>query len=134
GVRFRGDADLPGCPRAPPLLRPASRYDPYSGTGGSRHVQAVRDGRGVAIHPASDAPRLRAGGPENVAQAERRDAVVDADGRRFRIGGPAANGRRELPHQAAAGEPCPGPSEVRRPASVERKAAGARAESEYADA
>ena len=75
------------------------------------HAQAVRDGRGLAVHSASDAARLRAGGPQDLAEAQCRDDPVHADDRRLRVGGSSAHGRRELPDQAAAGEPGAGPTQ-----------------------
>ena len=72
-------------------------------------AEALRHGRGVALHPAPDASRLRAGGAEDLAEAERRHDSGDADHRRLRLGRSAADGRRELPDEAAAGEPGAGP-------------------------
>ena len=54
-------------------------------------------------HP--DAPRLRAGRAEDVAEAQCRDDPRHADHRRLRLGRPAPHGGRELPDQAAARQP-----------------------------
>ena len=51
--------------------------------------QALRDGRSVALHPAPDAPRLRAGRTQDVAQAQRRDDSGHADRRGLRVRRPA---------------------------------------------
>ena len=44
-------------PRAAAVLRPASRRRSHPGSRGGLGAQGVRDGRGVALHPASDAAR-----------------------------------------------------------------------------
>ena len=86
------------------VLRAAPRGRAHSGPGRGEQPEALRDGRGVALHPAPDAARLRAGGAQDLAQAERRDAPRHADGRRLRVRRSAPHGRRELPDEAAAGE------------------------------
>ena len=67
-------------------------------------LEALRHGRGVALHSAPDAAGLRAGRAEDLAEAQRRDDPRHADDRRLRVGRPAADGRRELSDEAAAGE------------------------------
>ena len=63
------------------------------------------------LHPASDAQGVRAGGAQDLAQAERGDAPGDAERRRLRVGRSPSNRRRELPDEAAAGEPVAGPAQ-----------------------
>ena len=67
--------------------------------------------------------RLRAGGAQDLAEAQRRHDSRHADGRRLRVRRPAANGRRELPDEAAAGESGAGSAAVRRAVSAERDGA-----------
>ena len=80
-------------------------------------AEAVRHGRGLAAHSAPDAPRLRSGGAEDLAEAERVDAAVDAGGRGLRVGRPAADRDRELSDEAAARESSARPLPVLRNSS-----------------
>ena len=70
-------------------------------------AEAVRARRGLALHPAPDASRLRAGGAQDLAEAQRRDDPGHPDGRRLRVRRSAPHRRRELPDEAAAGESGP---------------------------
>jgi type IV secretion system protein TrbE len=121
---FRGHARVSGAPRAAPLLRPPSRGRQHSRPGGSCHVEALCDGRGVALHPAPNTAGVRAGGPEDLAQVQRGDDPRHADGRGLRLSRSPADSRRELSDEAAAGQSLLGSPALRRSLSVERDGAG----------
>ena len=100
-------------------LCPAPGYERDPRLQPSRTPEAVCAGRSVALHPTRAAPHIRAGGAQDVAQAERGDAPRHASDRRLRLHGPVAHRRRELPDQAAACQSLSRPCAVRRIVSVE---------------
>src|SRR5262249_25672596 len=67
-------------------------------------------------------------------EAKRRDAALDPDDRRLRLGGSVTDRRGELPDQAVAGEPCARSPAIRRLVPVERSGARTRDESDPAAA
>src|SRR4029453_12915851 len=135
GLRLRSDACLSGAAGAVVVLRPSPRHRAHSGSGGSGRAEGLRDGRGLAVHSASNTALLRAGGPQDVAEAQRRDDSGDSDGRGLCVGRSVAHHCRKLSHQAAAGEPSFGPSALCGAVSIERNGAGPadRADSPSAD-